>query len=90
LRHPSEMLAKKKKKSPARVARIYKEKYQGTVCPTLELCARMTLVLGSASLFNTRPEGGGSYGPINAAVELWFGEETNGPTGAGVSMCRNS
>jgi hypothetical protein len=36
------------------VARIYKEKYRGTVCQTLELCGRMTLVLGSANASRRR------------------------------------
>ena len=36
------------------VARIYKEKYRGTVCQTLELCDRMTLVLGSANASRRR------------------------------------
>ena len=48
MRYPSTLLTERK--LPVRVARIYKEKYRGTVCQTLELCDRMPLMLGSASL----------------------------------------
>jgi hypothetical protein len=72
LRYPSRMLMERE--LPVMVARIYKEKYLDTVSQTLELCDRMTLVLGSASLSNNasreRGMGWGGYRPINAAVEL--------------------
>ena len=50
MRYPSRMLMERR--LPVGVARIYKEKYLDTVSQTLELCDRMTLVLGSASLSN--------------------------------------
>ena len=50
MRYPSRMLMERE--LPVMVARIYKEKYLDTVSQTLELCDRMTLVLGSASLSN--------------------------------------
>jgi hypothetical protein len=72
LRYPSGMLMERK--LSGRVARIYKEKCLDMVSQTLELCDRMTLVRGSASLSNNAPRekggGGGGYRPINAAVEL--------------------
>jgi len=53
LRYPSGMLMVRK--LSVRVARIYREKCLDMVSQTLELCDRMTLVRGLASLSNNAP-----------------------------------